>query len=97
MRDAAAMDAKKLPTKQPAWKAFAISLFGVYLFCFAGYNLYEWYSTGQIYLHNYSRPHWRTFSDEPILFSLIATVYLIIFLALGVGSIARFVAWLKRR
>ena len=91
------MGAKKPPTEEPAWKVFALFLFGVYMFWFSGYNLYEWYNTGQIYLHTFGKPEWGSFSDEPIYFSLIATVYATIFFLLGVGSIAKLINWLKRK
>ena len=87
------MDAKKLPAKDPPWKAFAAALFGIYLVAFSAYNLYEWYAIGQIYLHNFSKPQWRSFAEEPIYFSCIATVYVSVFLLFGVGSFISLINW----
>ena len=94
------MDARMPPDKKVGapWKVFAAILFGIVMVVFSAYNLYEWYATGQIITHGHgtNRP-WRSFAEEPIHFTFIATVYVSMFLLFGVGSVIKLIGWLWRR
>jgi hypothetical protein len=86
-------------SKDSPWKAFALNLFGIYIAGFAAYNLYEWYATGQMYLHafsEYTSPQWNSFAAEPVRFSLMAAVYVGAFLLFGVGALVRLVSWFRQ-
>jgi ABC-type Fe3+ transport system permease subunit len=77
------MDVRRPPAKQRPWKAYAIALFGIYLAGFSAYNLYQWYSAGQLYMHKFSEPHWSSLAREPVNFSFVAAVYVFALILFG--------------
>ncbi|MHC2253824.1 hypothetical protein ACVILK_003516 [Bradyrhizobium embrapense] len=65
------------------------AIIGLVLFCYSGFNLYRWFSTGNFYAsHNGELA--INYHDHPGYFVLLATLNTATFLLFGVGMLVAF-------
>jgi hypothetical protein len=85
--------ARSQPGKIAPWKmavCVAIGLFG-------GFQLYEWYDTGQIYARKFGTQHYVSYTEHPGLFTFAAVIYVLGVLLFLVGPLIMLINNIRRR
>lgn len=59
---------------------------GVVLFCYSGFNLYRWYSTGNFYA-SHNGEFAINYHDHPGYFTFLAILNTVTFLLFGIGML----------